>query len=99
MIWPNGGMVDTTDLKSVIRNGCEGSSPSSATYTGVAQVGLERHPVGFCAVEIRRLDQPDKPKQMIPVGRIPRVVHVTRWRSLTRNQFRAPNKRKNEKFI
>ena len=31
MIWPNGGMVDTTDLKSVIRNGCEGSSPSSAT--------------------------------------------------------------------
>ena len=30
MMWPNGGMVDATDLKSVIRNGCEGSSPSSA---------------------------------------------------------------------
>ena len=29
-------MVDTTDLKSVIRNGCEGSNPSSATYTRVA---------------------------------------------------------------
>ncbi len=36
--WPSGGMVDTTDLKSVIRNGCEGSNPSSATYTRVAQV-------------------------------------------------------------
>ena len=38
MTWPNGGMADATDLKSVIHNGCEGSSPFSATYTLVAQL-------------------------------------------------------------
>ena len=45
MMWPNGGMVDATDLKSVIRNGCEGSNPSSATICQGSSVE-ERRPVG-----------------------------------------------------
>ena len=31
-IWGHGGMVDTTDLKSVGRQGCEGSSPSAPNF-------------------------------------------------------------------
>ena len=38
MIWPNGGIGRRNGLKIRYLYGCEGSSPSSASYTLVAQL-------------------------------------------------------------